>query len=102
MNPPWLKEKADPSENWLELALHCQPGAKVTQIQGQYADRLKIKVASPPVDGKANDTLLKWFAKELLLTGSSIEIISGQSSKQKRLKIKSLSAAELLARLQLV
>jgi uncharacterized protein len=101
MNPPWLKENADKSENWLELALHCQPGAKVTQIQGQCADRLKIKVASPSVDGKANEALLKWFAKELLLTVSSIEIISGLSSKQKRLNIKSLSAVELLARLHL-
>lgn len=100
MNPPWLKEISNKSENWLELVLHCQPGAKVTQIQGEYADRLKVKVASPPVDGKANDTLLKWFAKTLLLSGASVELISGESSKQKRLKIKSLTASELLERLQ--
>jgi len=101
MNPPWLKENSNKSENWLELSLHCQPGAKVTQIQGVYADRLKVKIASPPVEGKANETLLKWFAKTLFLSGSSIELISGESSKQKRLKISSLSAAELLERLGL-
>jgi hypothetical protein len=96
MNPPWLKEKSNPSEHWLEIALHCQPGAKTTQIQGEYAERLKVRIASAPVEGKANEALTKWFAKILLLGASSVELISGESSKQKRLKIKSMRADDFL------
>lgn len=101
MNPPWLKENSNRSDHWLELSLHCQPGAKTTEIQGEYADRLKVRIACAPVDGKANEALIKWFSKTLSLSGSSLELLSGESSKQKRLKVKSLTAQQLLERLEL-
>ena len=101
MNPPWLKENSDKTGHWLEIALHCQPGAKKTEIQGEYADRLKVRSASPPIDGKANDELKKWFAKRLGLNNACIELISGECGKQKKLRVRQLSAQEMLKRLEL-
>lgn len=101
MNPPWLKENSNQTHHWLELSLHCQAGAKKTEIQGPYAERLKVRISSSPIDGKANEELIKWFAKQLGLNAACLELLSGQSSKQKRLKIKSISGEELLRLLHL-
>ena len=96
MNPPWLKEKSNQTQHWLELALHCQAGAKKTEIQGPYAERLKVRISCAPIDGKANEELIKWFAKRLGLNAACLELLSGESSKQKRLKIQSISSREVL------
>ncbi|MFM8151854.1 MAG: DUF167 domain-containing protein, partial [Polynucleobacter victoriensis] len=50
--PPWLKEE-NAKTNTYVLALYCQPGAKKTEVQGEHDGRLKIRLAAPPVEGKA-------------------------------------------------
>ncbi len=65
MNPPWLKENSDKTGHWLEIALHCQPGAKKTEIQGEYADRLKVRIASPPLTAKPMTNLKNGLPKDL-------------------------------------
>ena len=61
-------------------------------IVGLYGDSLKIKVAAPPVDGEANKACVKFLAKCLSVSPSSLEIMSGQNKRTKMILLKSKSA----------
>ena len=67
-------------------------------IVGLQGDSLKLKVTAPPVDGAANKMCVKFLAKRLLVSPSSLEIISGHASRTKKILLKSdqtpLSAEE--------
>ena len=71
----------------ITLTLHIQPGAKKTEVAGQYGDALKIRLAAPPVDGKANAALLGFVAERLGLAKSALIIKSGQTSRRKVLEV---------------
>ena len=73
----------------LILRVHAQPRASKTELVGQYGDALKIRVNSPPVDGKANLALIKYLAKLFAVSKSHIELLSGETSREKRFAIKS-------------
>lgn len=76
----WCRRAADGS---LTLALHIQPGAKRTEVAGLHGDALKLRLAAPPVDGKANAALLAFVAEALGLPKSAVTLKSGQTSRQK-------------------
>lgn len=76
----WLKRAADGS---LLLTLHIQPGAKKSEIAGEHGDALKIRLAAPPVDGKANAALLAFIAERLGIARSAVTLKSGQTSRRK-------------------
>ena len=65
------------------LAVHVQPGAKRTEYVGPHGDRAKIRLAAPPVDGKANQALVAWVAKQFGVRKGDVSIIRGHSSRQK-------------------
>jgi uncharacterized protein (TIGR00251 family) len=69
------------------LTVHVQPGAKKTEIAGLYGDALKIRLAAPPVDGKANATLIAFVASRLGLPRSAVSLKSGQTSRHKVLDV---------------
>lgn len=94
MNPAWLRREA---AGCLTLSLHIQPGAKKTEIAGLHGDTLKIRLAAPPVDGKANECLVAFLAKELEVPQAQVELASGATSRRKRLRIIGASA-EAIAR----
>ena len=56
----------------ISLTLHIQPGAKRTEFAGLHGDALKIRLAAPPVDGKANEALIKFIAETLGLARSAV------------------------------
>ena len=72
----------------LILDCHLQPGAKRTEFAGQHGERLKIRISAPPVDGKANDALMRFLADAFAVSRQQVSLLSGQSSRQKRLLIK--------------
>ncbi|HIF51126.1 MAG TPA: YggU family protein [Thiotrichaceae bacterium] len=72
----------------LLLKLHVQPRAKENSITGIHGEMLKLKIKSPPVDNKANKEIVSYLAKEFNVTKSSVELISGQISRDKRFLIK--------------
>lgn len=83
MSEPWLRSTgAD-----LFVRVHVQPGARVTAIVGTYGDALKVKLAAPPVDGKANACLLAFFAERLGIARSQVELAGGAASRRKLLRI---------------
>ncbi len=71
----------------LLLDCHLQPGARSIGFAGQHGERLKIRISAPPVDGKANEMLLAFLAKEFDVGRRQVSLISGQQSRQKRVLI---------------
>jgi uncharacterized protein (TIGR00251 family) len=65
------------------LSVRAQPGAKKTEIAGDYNGAVKIKLAAPPVDGKANEALCRFVAEALGVPKSAVSIKSGASSRDK-------------------
>lgn len=91
----WLRVAAD---GRLTLTLHIQPGAKKTEVAGEHGDALKIRLAAPPVDGKANAALLAFIAERLGVPKSAVTLKSGQASRRKVVEVEgaSVEAVRLL------
>ncbi|MCX9157427.1 DUF167 family protein [Niveibacterium sp. 24ML] len=90
----WLSHCADGS---VVIALHIQPGAKRTELIGLHGEALKIRLAAPPVDGKANAALLAFLAKELGVAKRAVTLESGEASRQKRVRVSGASPERLAA-----
>ena len=84
MTTPWLGREAAGS---LVLSLHVQPGARKTEIVGLHGKALKIRLAAPPVDGKANECLIAFLAEQLEVPRAQVELVGGAASRQKRLRV---------------
>ena len=81
------------------LKLRIVPNAKRNEVVGAYGDAVKIKVAAPAVEGKANEALLEFVAEKLGLHRRDITLISGEKSRDKLIEIADLDSAEVRARL---
>ena len=71
----------------LVLELHVQPGAKRTEFAGMHGERLKVRLAAPPVDGKANDALIAFLADHYGVPQRNVTIETGFGSRQKRVVV---------------
>lgn len=69
------------------LELHVQPGAKKTEFAGMHGERRKVRLAAPPVDGRANEALVEFIAREYGVPKSRVTIEAGLHSRQKRVRI---------------
>jgi len=67
----------------VSLQIQAQPGAKRTEVAGLHGDCIKVRLASPPVDGKANACLVKFIAERLGVKKSQVTITRGLSSRRK-------------------
>ncbi|WP_341677550.1 DUF167 domain-containing protein [Niveibacterium sp. SC-1] len=90
----WLQLQADGSAI---LTLHIQPGARRTGLAGLHGEALKIRLAAPPVDGKANQALLAFLAERLGVPRAQLTLLSGASSRAKRVAVHGASPAALQA-----
>jgi uncharacterized protein (TIGR00251 family) len=73
------------------------PRSSRSEIVSDHGGALKVKLRSPPVEGAANDELLSLLSKELKMPRSFIEIVSGHTSKTKRVRIESADASQIVA-----
>lgn len=78
------------------FAVRVVPRASKSEIVGEHDGALRVRIASPPVDGAANAELIKVFAKLFDVSKSQVEIIGGQTSKTKQIKIANLTAERFL------
>ena len=69
------------------LSVHLVPNASRSEVVGWVGETLKIRIAAPPIEGRANEALVDFLADQLNLAPSEIEIMGGMSSKHKRVKI---------------
>ena len=90
----WYRQAAD---GRITLTLHIQPGAKKTEFAGLHGDALKIRLAAPPVDGKANEALIKFVAETLKLPKSAVTLKSGQTSRRKVLEVQGATPSSVEA-----
>lgn len=71
----------------LLLYLKVQPKASKDEFCEVMGKRLKVRITAPPIDGKANQHLIKFLAKQFKVSKSQVELISGESARGKRFKI---------------
>lgn len=83
------------------LSVHVQPKASASECVGFHGDAIKIRVAAPPVDGAANNELIRFLARELSIPATSVQIQSGASGRHKRVLVKGATAQLVLDRLNL-
>jgi uncharacterized protein len=88
------------SSSGATFAIKVQPRAKNNAITGEVGDALKVALNAPPVDGKANDACVEFFAKLLKVPRSSITIASGQTSRNKVIRVAGLTAEEVRRRFE--
>jgi uncharacterized protein len=87
------------SANGATFAVRIHPRAKKNGITGEVGDALKLALTAPPVDGKANDACIDFFAKLLEVPRSSVTIAAGQTSRNKVVRVAGLSAEEVRNRI---
>ena len=82
--------------NALIFTVRVVPRASKSEIVGAHDGALKIRLAAPPVDGAANAELVKLLAKTFGITGSAVEILSGQTGRTKQVKISGIGSKDFL------
>ena len=79
--------------------VHVQPRSGRTEIVGRHGDALKVRVAAPPVDGRAPDAARLAVAAALGVAPSTVTVVGGERSRLKHLRVAGLQAAEAERRL---
>jgi uncharacterized protein (TIGR00251 family) len=83
------------------LKVYLQPKSSRNEIVGPYRDGMKVRVIATPVEGRANEALLRLLAKEFGVTPSSIEIVRGHRSREKIIRIAASLDQELKRKLHM-
>ena len=81
------------------IQVKATPNASRDELQGWLGDHLKIRIQAPPSDGKANERLCAFLAETLALPKNAVTLLSGASSRQKRVTVLGLSLEEAKRRL---
>ncbi len=83
------------------FAVKVHPRAKKNAITGEVGDALKVALTAPPVEGRANEACIEFLAEVLRVSKSSVSIAAGQSSRNKVVRVRGMTAAQVAERLQL-
>ena len=81
------------------FAVRVVPRAKKSEIAGQVGEAIKVRLTAPPVNGKANETLIALLAEKLGVGKSQVEIVAGAASRNKMVCVLGLTPTEVEARL---
>jgi uncharacterized protein len=88
-----------PTQAGVRFTVHVQPKASKTEVAGLHGDALKVRVAAPPVDGAANDELIKHLARVLGVAKTAVQVVAGASSRRKTIEVDGLTADVVKSRL---
>lgn len=83
------------SESGVTFSVKVVPRASRSEIAGEIGGAVRVRVASPPVDGAANDELIRLIAKRLSVARSAVEIVSSAASKSKLVRVSGITAGQL-------
>ena len=95
MAPPYLRDQSD----GVLMSIKLQPRASRNEIGEALGNELRIKVTAPPVEAAANEALLRLLAETLDCPRNRVELIRGQTSPHKTIKLYGLTAAAVAAKL---
>ncbi len=84
----WYRDSA---EGWL-LTIHIQPGARRSEVAGLHGEALKIRIAAPPIDGRANAALEAFIALALGIAKSRVSVVKGLQSREKLVAVNDTTA----------
>lgn len=76
------------------ITIHVQPNALRSNYGGLHGDALKIRIASPPIDGAANETLCRFLSEQLAVSMNQVIIRAGHGARRKRVLVKSVTAQQ--------
>lgn len=79
----WYRRDSDS----ITLTLHIQPGAKRSEVTGLHGDALKIRLAAPPIDGRANEALLRFIAERFDVPLRQVSLLRGEQSRHKMVRV---------------
>ena len=82
------------------FAVRVHPRARKDAIAGEVGDALKVSLTAPPVEGKANEACVRFLAQVFGVARSSVVIVTGESNRQKVVRVAGLTAADIRARLE--
>ena len=77
------------------VPFYVQPRASKTEVVGRHGAAIKIRVKAPPVDGAANEELVRFLAKRFKVPRTAVELVSGSSSRHKQIAIEGVTATEI-------
>jgi uncharacterized protein (TIGR00251 family) len=84
----------------ITFSVRVIPRSPKAEIVGEYDGALKIKLKSPPVDGAANNELIRFLSKLLEVPKANIEIVAGEATRSKRIRVSGITSAQTNAILQ--
>jgi uncharacterized protein (TIGR00251 family) len=96
----WLKAHEIQGNAGTLILTYIQPGASKTAIKGIYQERLKLSVQAPPVEGAANEAVLKFIASALGVAKSKVHLISGETSRMKNVWVMGIGPDETAEKLE--
>jgi uncharacterized protein (TIGR00251 family) len=88
----WRREEIADGHPAIVLTLHVQPGSRRTEAAGRHGELPRIRVAAPPVDGKANAELLHFLARAFGVPLRNVTLVRGEASRRKVVRIVGPSA----------
>jgi len=91
--------KVQDDSRGVTFAVKVHPRAKKNAITGELGDQLKVSLTTPPVEGRANDACIEFFAKLLKVPRSSVTIASGQTNRNKVIRVVGVSREYVVDRL---
>lgn len=81
------------------VSLKVVPGASKSELAGKHGDAIKLRLAAPPVDGKANAALVAFLAEKLGVSKAAVRVVTGDTSRLKLVEVDGIESAELARRL---
>ena len=85
------------SNERIVFSVRVIPRSSKSEIVGEYEGALKTKLTSPPVDGAANDELIRFFSRTFSVSRSDVEIVSGHTARLKRVSVSGIAREQVLA-----
>lgn len=83
----------------VRLRVHVQPRAKRSEVAGRHGDAVKVRLAAPPVDGAANEELVRFLAEALGVPRRAVRIVAGLAGRDKVVELDGLAPGEAERRL---
>jgi uncharacterized protein (TIGR00251 family) len=80
-----------PTATGVRFAVTVQPRASRTEVVGEHGEMVKIRIAAPPVEGAANEELIRFLAKQLHVPASAVRVVSGQSARRKVVEVEGVA-----------
>ena len=84
-----------PFQGGVRLQLHIHPRAARSEFAGRFGDALKVRIKSPPVDGSANDELVRFLAESLGVPRARVALVAGHRGRRKTVRVSGVTVAQV-------